>query len=167
MNRPQLIWPDHFWSKVDKDGPTMDHCPELGPCWMWIGSLDKDRYGKLSSATKVYKTNRAARIAYIIADGSVPEGLEIDHLCRNRPCVRRSHLEAKTHHGNLLSSPNTLNSRNRAKTHCGKGHLYSDDNTQISPQGFRNCRTCNREDTREFYRRKNGYYLRHPEEAVG
>jgi hypothetical protein len=73
-------WPERFWEKVDK----------TGDCWVWIGPLNRG-YGMVSY---LGETRRAHRIAYELQHGPIADGLVLDHLCRNRACVRPEHLEA-------------------------------------------------------------------------
>lgn len=77
------------------------------------------------------------RIAWFIAHGELPaNGLTVDHLCRNRRCGRIDHLR-------LLS--NVENARlngNAVKTHCKRGHAFSDENAYRDGKGHRRCRAC-------------------------
>jgi hypothetical protein len=82
------------------------------------------------------------RIVYEMLIGEIPEGLQLDHLCRNRICVNPRHLEPVTQKENLLRSPITVPSLNRAKTHCPKNHEYSAGNTRIEKDGSRRCKQC-------------------------
>jgi hypothetical protein len=96
-----------FWEKVDKDGPVPEHRPDLGPCWMWTASLNagaNQGYGHFGVGQKVVF---AHRFAYELANGPIPDGLMPDHLCRNHPCVRPSHLEPVTNRENCLRGDNT------------------------------------------------------------
>jgi hypothetical protein len=70
-----------------------DHGYET-PCWMWQRRLDSNGYGRLG--------HRWAHVAmYQAAKGPIPAGLELDHLCRNPPCVNPDHLEAISHTENI------------------------------------------------------------------
>jgi hypothetical protein len=137
---------ERFWARVDKNGPTCAFHPALGPCWMWTGQRQKNGYGVFdlrgepSSASKRRgrKTPfRAHRIAYAIENGDFLDGMETDHKCENRSCVRASHLESVTSRVNNLRGrgPSAANHR---KTHCKRGHLLS----KPEPGKKRNCREC-------------------------
>lgn len=101
--RPEPIsLAERFWPKVNKSGPVPEHRPELGPCWLWTGCVQ--RYGRI----KLEGTKRVAfahRVSYEWAKGPVPDGLELDHLCRVTACVNPDHLEAVTHSENELRKP--------------------------------------------------------------
>jgi hypothetical protein len=92
----------------------------------------------------------AYRFAYESTIGAFPEGLESDHLCRNRACVNAEHIEPVTHETNMRRGTSGESSRARAmlRTHCKNGHAYDEANTYIK-QGWRFCRACNREHVRE------------------
>lgn len=87
---------------------------------------------------------RVHRIAYEYHFGPIPEGLEIDHLCRNPACARADHLEAVTKSENIRrgDGPAKLATLNRSKGCCPKGHAYSGENLYVRPDGARICRTC-------------------------
>jgi hypothetical protein len=86
-------------AKTDKTGPAPGGRPELGPCWVWTGYLNEDGYGVIGLASG--KTDLAHRVSYEVFADPIPEGLEIDHLCRNRACCRWDHLEPVTHEINV------------------------------------------------------------------
>jgi hypothetical protein len=126
---------DRFWPKVAK---TED-------CWVWLGAADPTAgYGNFWDGERVVK---AHRWSYEAAYGAIPDGLHLDHLCRNRICVRPDHLEPVTLLENLQRGDNSHRGRwQRERTHCPAGHEYSDTNTWINPKnGARYCRTCNRQ----------------------
>lgn len=116
-------------------------------CWEWIAGCTPEGYGKFWINGK---TDLAHRVAYRLHVGPIPHGLVLDHLCRNRRCVRPDHLEPVTHRTNLLRG-DTLAAANVAKTHCRNGHPYSEVNTYIAPDGSRMCRLCMRASGRRRY----------------
>ena len=79
----------YFW-KVDKTSWKVD---KAGKCWLWIGSMSKNGYGHFFAKGK---TLAAHRIAYTLANGPIPEGLQIDHTCHVRHCVNPAHLRLAT-----------------------------------------------------------------------
>lgn len=126
-----------FWTHVDKQGPRFGN---RGRCWLWTGAKDYRGYGYFRMDNK---RTPAHRFAY----GDVPDGLETDHLCRRRVCVRRSHLEAVTHAENVRRG---IGNGYKSKTHCLHGHPLSGDNLYVWPDGRRQCRTCQREHWRRW-----------------
>lgn len=87
-----------LFARVDLSGPTPSHCPELGPCWVWTGAKTSLGYG---SIWHMGRTELTHVIAFKLSGRDIPEGLEIDHICRNRACVNFDHLEAVTHKENM------------------------------------------------------------------
>lgn len=77
-----------FFSKVDRNGPVPPHCPELGPCHVWIGCCGCNGYGQFRLQGK---THRANRVAFYLAHGRWPEPCCLHH-CDNRACVNDAHL---------------------------------------------------------------------------
>ena len=118
-------------------------------CWLWLLKLDKDGYGCLKKNGKHWRSHR---YAYETLVGPIPDGLEIDHLCRNKSCCNPSHLEVVTTQQNIQRRPHSdkVGKYKLANTHCPHGHPYSGDNLRVATNGQRVCRTC----MREFMRRK-------------
>lgn len=120
-------------------------------CWIWTGATNDGGYGQLRADDRV---QYAHRLAYETFVGPIPDGLQIDHLCRTRLCVNPAHLEPVTQRENILrgESPQALRSR---ATHCIAGHPLSGGNLYIRPDGKgRHCRTCQRRRNRETRRRR-------------
>lgn len=118
-----------FWEKVDRSAE----------CWTWKDVPTRAGYGLISvNDRRLY----AHRFAYELFHGLIPDGLVIDHLCRNTRCVNPDHLEAVTQRENCLRGV-SVSAINAAKTHCIHGHSFDDDNTYMPPgSNQRMCRTC-------------------------
>jgi hypothetical protein len=100
---------------------------DLFGCLNWSGKKNADGYGKWGSGV-------AHRKVYEIEKGAIPPGYWIDHLCRNRGCTNPDHLEAVPPRVNILRSPFTQASINKAKTHCLRGHPFDEENTYVTPR---------------------------------
>ena len=124
---------ERFWRHVDKRGPE--------ECWHWTGGGWSSGYGALRIVGRSTKV-AAHRISYEIHVGPVPDGLVIDHLCRNRKCVNPAHLEAVTFRENILRGEG-MAAQHARKTHCLRGHSFDPPNGYVTSQG-RRCRACDR-----------------------
>ena len=122
-----------FWDRVEKQ--------ENG-CWLWLNRTTR-RYGK-------FRGQPVHRYAYELFKGSVPPGLELDHLCRNPYCVNPDHLEAVTHKENVLRGEANA-AINARMTHCKNGHPLPTDRDR---QGKRRCQICAADLARKRIRRK-------------
>ncbi len=119
-------------------------------CWVWRGSKDRAGYGRISHARENALVHR---LAYELLVGPIPDGLTLDHLCRNRACYNPEHLEPVTNKENVLRgvSPSAQHAK---KTHCPRGHPYAGDNLYVARRGNRGCRTCQRARYLELYSKK-------------
>lgn len=110
-------------------------------CWIWGGVVQKNGYGRVSKDSKLLLVHRAVYEAIL---GSIPDGMALDHLCRNRLCVNPEHLEPVTCQENLMRSEITLASINVKKDRCLNGHSFDLANTYIRKdrKNNRGCRAC-------------------------
>jgi hypothetical protein len=104
-------------------------------CWHFVSAKDKDGYSIFRFGD--YSTGRAHRFAFEAFRFPIPEGLELDHLCRNTGCVNPFHLEAVTTRVNILrgSAPPAQNAK---QTTCINGHQFS----HVDKWGRRRCKIC-------------------------
>lgn len=136
---PKPSLSERFWNKVNADGV----------CWEWMGASRSGKpggYGAFNAGGKMVSSHR---FAYEDLVGPIPEGLIIDHLCKNKPCVNPDHLEPVTPGENIRRGalPFIAKERGRKVTHCPRTHLYTTENTLYNTYGHRSCRTC-RDDRR-------------------
>jgi hypothetical protein len=117
-----------FWKKVAFDNVHL--------CWEWKAGKDSNGYGNHRHKGKA---TGAHRVSYELIISSIPEGLELDHLCRNRSCVNPYHLEPVTHKENTR--------RGLIKTHCVRGHPRTPENLTRN-----RCRECMRKFNRDAQR---------------
>lgn len=141
-----------FWPRVNRT-------PE--GCWLWTAKAQTSNgYGQLRVNGRMVLVHR---FAYELLVGPIPEGMQIDHLCRVRRCVNPDHLEPVTNLTNRQRSAPfrprmhrpTRRPHPREQTHCIKGHPFDEANTGAQPTG-RRCRACAREATQRWRQRARG-----------
>lgn len=124
--------------------------PESG-CWLWVGSTNKKGYGSLRRGGRGNSRLFAAhRYVYELLVGKIPDGLQLDHLCKVVCCVNPRHLEPVTLVENVRRS--SVGKMNRDKTHCHNGHPLSGENLYLDASGRRICRACKLAWQREWRR---------------
>ncbi len=127
---------DRFWQRVR---PT-------GFCWEWLGMLNRTGYGRVNLRGRMKLAHRAA---YELLVGPIPEGMQLDHLCRNHGCVNPDHLEPVTGRENFARgfSPSAVTLRSGM---CQRGHSMEDAYVSHRTNGkvTRRCRECTRERSR-------------------
>lgn len=95
-------------------------------CWIWTGRLNDSGYGVIAAprANGVHvgpRMAKAHRVSYELLRGPIPEGLTLDHLCRNRWCQNPDHLEPVTRGENVRrgAAPSAVAHREKL---CLRGH---------------------------------------------
>jgi hypothetical protein len=143
---------DRFWAKVDKSGD----------CWEWTAGKNQYGYGTFGADNVRWL---AHRWAYTHLVAPIPEGMQVDHLCRNRACVNPAHMELVTSGENTRRGLAGQHVREWAeqRTHCPHGHAYDEANTRWVNEGPKNkprrqCRECDR--IRSIAKRKRAKALR-------
>jgi HNH endonuclease len=126
----------------------LELCPVAGLdgfCWAWTGRLNHG----YSSIYFAGRTQPAHRVTYELLVGPIPSGLQIDHLCVNRPCLNPAHLEPVTARVNTQRAlcPDWR---------CPQGHPLADPNLIVKrrPNGvtIHNCRVC----AMDYHRKRRG-----------
>lgn len=121
-----------------------------GSCRTWTGTRTANGYGVMRVLRhRLY----VHRLAYTLACGPIPDGLEVDHLCRNRLCVNPDHLQPVTTRENGLRGVGAC-ATNARKEECDHGHAYTAENTLTNRLGHRRCRTCWNDYRRQYRARR-------------
>lgn len=148
---------EKFWSKVE--------IIPFHECWEWVGGCFQSGYGMCSAART--KNGRkvwlAHRLSLSLHGTKLINGLVVDHKCRNKKCVRPEHLRQVSIAINSTENSLSFSAKNKNKTHCPNGHLYShictNKNNQNNGRPVRLCRICIRKQHRESYRRMKNLRL--------
>lgn len=126
--KPRIAVEERFWRKVNK----------TSTCWLWTGTCPLG-YGQFTIRAGIKV--KAHRFAYEALIGPIPDGMELDHLCRVKNCVNPGHLEPVTAQENIRRGVPFRASR--LKTQCVNGHPYTEETTSWW-HGRRHCRVCHR-----------------------
>ena len=137
--------PSSRWTRVSP-------CPATG-CWLWVGKTTTNGYGLITGSVG---RGMAHRYFYSNLIGSIPAGLDLDHLCRVRTCVNPWHLEPVTRSENLRRGANgdVIRARMSKVISCPSGHQYDAANTYYRPgTRWRDCLTCRRANSDAYNKR--------------
>lgn len=132
--------------------------PDTG-CWNW--KLFHDRHGRARMSLtddNGETTAYAGNVSYRVAFGKVPIGLMVSSSCRNKSCVNPDHMSAMSH-------KEVMRKAAAAKEKCPKGHPYDKENTYVSKEGYRQCKTCGKARVAE--RRANGRRNKQSTDTIG
>lgn len=120
-------------------------CPNpalRGPCHIFKGGKNKGGYGQVCVMRRQTSVHRYVWERDV---GPIPEGMQIDHQCRNRACCNIDHLRVVTPKMNATENiVGNIRLEQAKKTHCVNGHEFTIENTKIHSGHFRKCRACDR-----------------------
>lgn len=127
---------------------------QIDGCWNWLGFVHPTTgYGAFHLTLSNWASGLVHRVSYRIFVGCIPEGLHIDHLCRNRRCANPHHMRLVTPKQNVLCGIG-ISAQNAVKTECAHGHAFSEENTYFYPDGphagERVCRMCGKLRMRKY-----------------
>lgn len=123
----------------------------IGPCHEWTRSKNNG-YGHMNFNGRTVKVHR---YVWELVNGPIPDGLVIDHQCRNRACCNVDHLRVVTRKVNVTENVVGISWQLMSeKTHCKHGHPFDEENTRITTDGSRVCRECCRIDSRKRNRKR-------------
>jgi len=105
-------------------------------CWEWMGFRNRQGYGHCQYRGRSHLVHR---LVYTMTKGAIPQGLTLDHLCRNPSCVNPEHLEPVSQRENTLRG---VVGQKMMATHCSHGHEYTEENSYYRKRGGRECRKC-------------------------
>lgn len=131
-----------FWRRVEK----------TDTCWIWTGGRGAREYGIFNYPGG----QKAHRYSYELHNGEIPDGLTVDHVCFNPPCVNPEHLQL------LTLEENSRRQQSKEWTHCRNGHEFTTENTVPVVYGLpdgrqrftRRCRKCTNDSSSAWRRQK-------------
>lgn len=134
------------FKRISNDKAKFEARVKIAPeteCWIWTGTRDSNGYGLVNLPDR-YRTT-AHRVSYELYVGPIPDGMVIDHLCKNPQCVNPAHLEPVTNYENSVARATGHCHDRSVQTHCKRGHPLSGENvTRYGKFQTRCCMTCKR-----------------------
>ncbi len=115
-----------------------------GDHWIWTGARNGDGYGRIWGGKDLGRPITAQHASHLAFKGPIPDGMEIDHLCRAPLCINPDHLEAVTHRENVIRGQSPSAVAHRAGT-CTQGHPRSEAVLRRGTSEIVYCKTCRRE----------------------
>jgi hypothetical protein len=130
MNRRTTPIEERLFPRIDASGP----------CWLWTGAKSIGGYGVINRGRRGDGNAMVHRLVWELLVGPVPEGFDLDHLCRVRACCNPDHLEPVTRAENVARG--AWRAGLGRVTSCKHGHLFTPENTKSEGRRGRACRTC-------------------------
>lgn len=124
----------------------VEPCPMTG-CWLWTGSLSRGGYGECHAEGA--SCRKAHRMVWQRLVGPIPDGMVLDHICRERSCVNPDHLRVVTRRQNALENSLGLTAINAKRVDC----LVCGEPLGYDNRGRRECRPCANKVRRKWWHR--------------
>lgn len=141
MSRPARPLEERLFEKIDA----------AGPCWLWTAAKNRGGYGVISRG-RGGGVAIVHRLVWGLLAGPIPEGTELDHLCRVRACCNPDHLEPVTRAVNVARGAQRAGVPR--KTHCKRGHAFTPENSRPNGNHGRACRECVNDANRRYRNRQ-------------
>lgn len=115
--------------------------PMFTPCLIWSGSISSSGYGQIALGRTMIGPHRAA---WLLANGEIPRGWHVHHLCGQPLCCAVEHLEA------MPAIDHLREHGGKFRDACQRGHAFTPENTYQTARGDRQCRACTLERQRRY-----------------